>query len=154
MIDVTTAKEYIEKLEQKARLKKSTSLIDAEIKKLDAKLTEEMKENELTELVVDELKLTKVIDENFSLTGESTGQVWDDEKGKWFAWLKENGNEALIKESVHSKTRNAFLKSRRTEGLDIPDFIKIGLWEHIKVNKTEIERRVENESGKPGVVTE
>lgn len=46
-------------------------------------------------------------------------------------WLRDNGNESLIKESVHPKTFTAFCKEQEESGADLPDAIV--KWEGDKI---------------------
>lgn len=53
------------------------------------------------------------------------GYVKVEDREKFFAWLRENENGALIKEGVHAKTLNSFCKEILDNNASSPDFLKI-----------------------------
>ena len=53
------------------------------------------------------------------------GYVKVEDREKFFAWLRENENGALIKEAVHPKTLNSFCAERLMNNESSPDFLEI-----------------------------
>ena len=104
-----------------------------------------MLEEDVESIVVDELKIEFKTEEQFSLNIENG---WDDPEGPFFKWLKDIGNEGLIKtkSAVHNATRTKFLKEWLAEKKPLPDFIDLKYWNRIKYNQAEIGRRVINDS--------
>ena len=137
-------KHFIEKLKDKERLDQEMTKLNKEIAFLNTALVGKMEDRDLDSMVIDDFKLERVAEEQYSLDAEGN---WDDEDGPFFKWLKEQKADGLIKKklSVNNKTRDKFFKDWREEGKSLPDFVKISYWKRIKYNKSEVKRRVVDE---------
>ena len=135
------AKELIAMVEEKHRKEALVTDINKEISHINTVLVDRMDEEDMTVLVTaDGVKLERITDEQFKLNIE---EKWDEEGGSFHRWLKEIGEDGVIKtkSSVHSATRDKFLKERRADGKDLPSFIDVGFFNRIKYNNAELKRR-------------
>lgn len=141
------AKYFISQLELKERMENEITVINKKIQFIDSTLYEKMDDDDIEYVNIDNIKLSKVIDEQFVLNTSDEKEKWDTENGAFFNWLKEIGEDGLIKTklSVHHQTRTAFLKEMLDKGQSLPEFIKSTFWNHVKYNKSEIKRRVASE---------
>lgn len=139
---------FIETLREKEALEQQLTEMNKKISFMDSALYSKLEEYDVEEIKVDEIKLERKEEEQFGMEDkykdEKGAANWDDEDGVFYKWLDEIGESGLIKTkmSVHSKTRNSFLKNIREDGKNLPDFIKISFWKHIKYNKSAIKRQV------------
>ena len=139
-------RQFIDCMEVKYKLKAEATENEKKLRRLNAQLYERFDEEGLQELVVENVKLIKKSDETFSLDGEAKGQEWNQPEGAVLSWIKEIGEKDLIKDNIHQSTMKAFLKEWRKDKKDLPPFIKVGFYNHIKTNKSEIARRVKNDA--------
>ena len=147
------AKYFIEQLEEKERKERLVKELNKDIAILNSILYDKMETDSQEETKIDGMKLTLVEDESFALENQydkktnPDGERWDDPNGSFFQWLKVIGEEGLIvlKKSVNAKTRESWFKERRANKKDIPDFVKVNFWKHVKHIKAEIKRRIDSE---------
>ncbi len=138
---------YIEQNKLKIQLENKIGHLNTEISMTSNHIVEKMNDRDVSMIEIEGLKISKVIDENFGLEHDADGvkiDEWDDPEGRFFKWLDEIGESALIKtkKSVHAGTRKSWLKNRRKEGKNLPEFIKVSFFERVKINMSEIKRRV------------
>jgi hypothetical protein len=141
--DVTEkVKCYYGALKAKAQLEKQLKEMNKYLASLNANITEQMVGDNLTSIEHDEIKFEVKVEDTFSLDTEATGhKKWDNEL--FFNWLQEIGEQDIIKmkESVHPATRDAFLKAKVNEGMTLPPWIIHKNFQHLKFNKSAIERK-------------
>jgi hypothetical protein len=96
-------------------------------------------------IVVDGIKFHPEIKESYSLDKEILGvdkPKWDCEK--FFKFLEEQGENGVIevKKSVHHKTRNKVLDTLREQNIDLPEWIIISFFKHMKYSESAVKKSV------------
>ena len=116
--------------------------INKQVGALSSILADKMEEKDVPMMMVGEHKLEYKLDETFSIDKDVTDSTWGDEDGAFFAWLKEIGEEGLIKNkpSVHNATRDKFLKGITAKKESLPEFIKINFFKRVKYNATKVKK--------------
>ena len=145
MSEVDLGKHYIEKIKESIRLELQTTELNKQLTAINSILYKKMDAKELKMFVVDELKFEADTKENFSL--EEGTLPWNEPTGEFYKWLKEIGEEKLIKTKmdVQAGTRDAFLKDLLKKGMNLPEFIKRSFFSRVKFNKAQVKRMVESE---------
>ena len=131
-----TAKLY-DRMKKLDNAENQVTALQADIKELKGQLYSEMENDNIEELTYKELKFKKTDEVQFSLAESYAGRKWD-EIDDWFDYLRESGNEGMIKimKTVNAQTRNAFLRRLYEENPDkIPGFIKVSFFNTIKTRK-------------------
>jgi len=145
------AKDFLLLLQKKTRIELQLKEINKDLYDREQCLFDSMIEEGVPSLSLDmgteSIKFEPKVDTDFSLDGPVAGRKWDD-IGMWFDWLREIGEDGLIKtkESVNAQTRKAFLKEYTEKGNMLPDFIKESPMNKVKYNKSALERSVKNET--------
>lgn len=103
-------------------------------------LDAELKEVNKTIRTLAEQKIPEYMDDNDieKATVEGVGTVYlstkvyanvrAENKDAFYAWLRETGNAALIKEYVFPSTLNAFVKEQLGNGVALPDVLEARLY--------------------------
>lgn len=112
----------------------------SDAKKLKADLAERTKKVNEVIRVLSEKDIPEYMDENEieKLSVEGVGTVFIQQKvyanvkvadrDRFFAWLREGGNEDLIKEAVNAKQLNSFAKEQLGLGVELPEFLTAKLY--------------------------
>jgi len=139
---------FAEQLIKRAKLEAEAKELSKFIAEIDSFTAQRMAEDEMPEASLDlngeVIKFAVTDDEQFALNKEVCDhKTWDNED--YFNWLKSIGEEGLIKtkESVPAPTRNKHLKEMREQGVDMPEFIRVSFYTHLKFNKRAVERASE-----------
>lgn len=134
-----------DKLQERARLDTQMSELNKFVNEIDNFTAQRMADDDVPEMTLElngeKIKFAVTDEEQFSLNKEVTEHTkWDNPE--YFAWLKSIGEETLIKkkESVPAPTRKKHLRQMREQGIDMPDFVKVSFYTHLKYNKKAIER--------------
>ncbi len=144
MSPVDIGKHLLAVAERKVGAEAELKVINKKMTSINSILAKRMQDEDLSKMQVDDVMMECITDETFSLDKDVACGDWGDDQGDFFKWLKEIGEQGLIKETVHHTTRDKFLTGWREDGKSLPDFIKIGLWLHVKFSMAAIKRRVEN----------
>lgn len=125
------------------RLEKQKKESNKDLTFINQVLTDRMEEDDVDSIEVDGVKLEIKSERQFSIDKDKSTTQWDDPDGDFHKYLKETGNDDMIKTkaSVHHQTRTSFLNKQMDDGKVLPDFIKVTLFSHVNYNKSEIERR-------------
>ena len=114
--DLRNAKDEKEGLETRVKELNKT------IRRLaEQEIPEYMDENEIEKLTVEGVGTVY-------LTTKVYANVKAENKDAFYEWLRENGNAALIKETVYPATLNAFAKEQLGNGVALPDVIDARLY--------------------------
>jgi len=120
-------------LEKEKNLKKEELKdIDKKISDLKKQITELMDDNEITELIIDDVKVKRAVLTNYSIDSHN----WSDQR--FIKWLKENDYGDVIRETVHPATRNKILSEYCDAGNDLPEFIKDNYFDTIKYSTSKV----------------
>lgn len=140
----------------KAKLEEEVKNRNKEMSFINAVLTDRMEDDDVSEITVEDIKLKVDIKQQFSIDKDKTDNDWDNPDGAFYTWLKETGNQDMIKTkaSVHHSTRTSFLKKWIKDKNVLPDFIKTSFFNHVNYNDAEIKRRALNGSGDAGQTQE
>lgn len=133
---VQLVKELYDKMKKLDKAAEAAKILDAEIKSLKSQLYSEMENDDLEKMTYKELQFIKTDKVQFSLA-DNNGGKWDEYPG-FFDWLRETGNEKLIKvtTSVNPQTRNATLREIYAEDpTKIPNFIKVSFFNTVDTRK-------------------
>ena len=143
------AKLLLQRAIEKAQMEARVTAANKELSFINAVLTDRMDDEDVSDLTVDDIKLKVEIKQQFSIDKDKTDHDWDDPDGAFHTWLKEIGNQDMIKtkSSVHHSTRTSFLKKWVKEKNVLPDFIKTSFFNSVRYNNAEIERRANDGSG-------
>jgi hypothetical protein len=144
------AHEYMRKLLERARREQALKDFNKELRVLETQLYDTMEREGLPEFVLEKvdgvvlsepLKISPDVKREFKLVGYPEKQSWD-LVPKWFAWLKERGEDGIIqsKPSVHWKRRVSFLKQFVDNKGDLPGFIEESFSNVISYNKEGLKR--------------
>jgi hypothetical protein len=135
------AKEYLNKLRERYKMECQMAELNRDIETRESKLYETMEMEGIDAITQDGIEFTPDISQKFKLNGYPERMSWDDVK-EWFAWLKEVGESGIIKtkDSVHWKTRDAFLKGWVEAKRELPKFIQETFHPTVKYNKSAFER--------------
>lgn len=140
------AQELFELLVEAEKIEFSLTEKHKQIGRLKAELNEAMDSENVDKISIRGIEFKPIEEQSFALTGPAEGQKWDDSE-IFFKWLKEQGEEGLIKvkETVPWNTRKKFLKEWVENKQQLPDFIKESYFETIKFNKSAIKRLAQQE---------
>ena len=145
------AKDIAEKLVEAEKQKLVTTELNKVINGLKVKLNEAMDDEGIPSITVEvaggKLKFDPIEEEDYKLAGPVAGQKWD-ECGVFHAWLKEQGEDGIIKikPNVPAGTRKKFLQDWEEMGEDLPDFVEKTYFSAIKFNKSEVTRLAKDET--------
>ena len=119
------------------RLNEEYDALDSERKKIGA-MIEEMSRQIIPEMMSEEGIKTITIEEvgrRFTVANRISASMPDKEGG--MAWLRENGHEDLIQETVNSSSLSSFAKSYMEDaGMDLPEgLFKISTLRYVSSTK-------------------
>jgi len=139
-------KEFIEVLVAKEQYEIELKELNKKITAMGQEIYDEMVEQDVDKITVDGLEFKQHVETDYVLGEEYSGAQWD-KVPEWFAWLKDTGNDGLIKtiESVPWNTRKKFLKEWADAGNEMPVFVKEKYFTTVKYNKSAIARMVKGE---------
>lgn len=107
---------------EKERAEAGLKAINSEIRKLaEQDIPTYMEENEIEKETVSGVGTV-------FLQTKVYANVKADDREAFFAWLRDNGNADLIKETVHPATLNAFAKEQLSEGKALPETLEARLY--------------------------
>jgi len=108
--------------DEKERLENQVKELNKTIRRLaEQDIPEYMDENDIEKLTVEGVGTVY-------LTTKVYANVKAENKEAFYEWLRENGNAALIKETVYPATLNAFAKEQLGNGVALPDVIDARLY--------------------------
>ncbi len=114
---------------EKEEIAARTKELNEVIRKLsETEIPEYMDENEIEKLSVEGVGTVFIQNKVYA-------NVLVADKPKFFAWLRENDNEDLIKEDVNAKTLGSFAKEQLEAGTELPDFIKARIYPTAQLRK-------------------
>lgn len=103
--------------DRKEKLEADLKAVNADIRELtEQKIPTYMEENEIEKHTVAKCGTVFIQTKVYA-------HVKAENRPKFFDWLREHGNDDLIKETVHPSTLNAFAKEQLSEGKPLPDEI-------------------------------
>jgi hypothetical protein len=115
--------------QRKAELAEQTKELNKLIQKLSEKdIPEYMDENEIEKLSVEGVGTVFIQNKVYA-------NVKVADKPKFFAWLRENDNQDLIKEDVNAKTLGVFAKEQLEAGTELPEFISARIYPTAQLRK-------------------
>jgi len=115
-------RELRELRDQKEKLEADLKDVNLSIRKLaEHQIPEYMDEHEIEKLSVSGVGTVY-------LTTKVYANVKKENQEAFFEWLRETGNEELIREAVHPSTLNAFAKEQLSEGKELPDVLEARLY--------------------------
>lgn len=119
-----------EKLNQYATLLKAlsttASALEERVKQI--KLQKDDLESNIIPKLMERAEIEKVSFQGLGtlyLRTEPKCSVLVEDKPKFFAWLKENGHEDILKEDVHHQTLNSWAKEILEAGSPVPEYVKV-----------------------------
>jgi len=139
-------KYFLDILKDKAKAENKIKEYNKHISEIDTFLANRMVDESVDKLAIDGIEFKPIDEEQFSLDNEKTEyKIWDNPD--FFEWLKKIGEDGLIKvkETVHPQTRTKFLKEMREQNIELPEWIKVAFYTHLKYNKSAVGRLVDNE---------
>ena len=96
-------------------------------------------ENELLELLTTEEKKSSARYEGLGyvtvIKPQVRASITIEKQEEAFSFLRKQGREDLIKETVHPSSISAYVKSQLEEGLEVPECISYCLITHLKLYK-------------------
>ena len=141
MNSLDIAKELLLLAKQERKLDLVLKELKMQLTRKSQELYDYMEDEGVGQLEVDGITIKQHIDQDYCLSGDLKGKQWD-QVGVFFEWLKEIGEEGLIKtkESVPYQTRKKFLKDWQESGEQLPDFVEETFFTTVKYNKKDVER--------------
>lgn len=70
-----------------------------------------------------------------NLTGDLQAAIPADKKEQAYDWLRDNGREDIIQETVNSSTLKAMIKGMMQKGEDIPDCFRVHVFSRASITK-------------------
>lgn len=136
-------KELLSLLKEKVLFEKNLKELNKKIMAIISNLYDYMEDEEISKITIEDIEFKRTIETNFSLNGKLKGKKWD-EILEFHNWLREIGEDGLIKPTVPWNTRLKFLKEWVEDDNDLPDFIKQDNFGTVKYNKSAVKRLIEN----------